>query len=252
MNKNILFAGLVNALNIVFIIGQLVNSTAGFSFRNSEFYIYLAIVVYYMFLFVNEIKIKYAPYVSPTFNTVTGGEESSNNKGSLERFMMDSYFKFCFALQGSAFFKWLTTLFKNDFKLNGSGFNEMSIFYSSIVIYVVMIASLYLFYEHKLIVDSVMKDFYIILVLNFSLFVLTFLIQAIDDRDLLKFFPRLADYAIFLVCSINSWQFYNFLLSKKLGVKKQSQQSQQSAPNPNSSYSQIQQPTQISSSYSQI
>ena len=132
--------------------------------------------------------------------------------------MMDHYFKFCFALQGFSIFDYISKKFLLYFERNDNNFKEFSLFYSTVVIYIILIASMYLFFEHKFDLANMIKDFFIIFILCFAMFILTSIIMWAHTGVFSYFLPRLGDYIIALVCALNSYQFYCFLLTKKYRI----------------------------------
>jgi len=60
--KNIIFSGLINVMNIAFLVGQL-NYQSLDVITTLNFYIFLAVFGYFVFIFINELKLKFCPFI---------------------------------------------------------------------------------------------------------------------------------------------------------------------------------------------
>ncbi len=223
--KNLIFACLTNFLNIIFLVGLFHNGKGNFKVSDTlgtfEFYNYLAIVFFYIYALVSEIMILCkSAEDNPLFS-----QEGNNtgNRLTADTFMKDHFFKFCFCLQGFAIFNYLHKKFEHNWPFDYSGYRELSLFYSSIILYVIMMASLYCFFDHKPLLEAMVKEIFGILVINFSLFILTSIITSAVEKDLKNTLFKFSEFILAWFCNLNSYQFYHFLLNKKLGIKSKEQ-----------------------------
>ena len=155
--------------------------------------------IYYLYALVKEIKIM-----------------SCQDTNSAEKsFMRDTFFKFCFSLQGYSAFIHVHSKCQQEFQFNDTALGEVIAYYSTFFLFVIMILSIH-FTKHKVIEEQYNRDIFILL----GFIVIMYLVSSIlmsFSFGVSYFVINFGNYLYIILLTTSFYQFYYWLVTNKLG-----------------------------------
>ena len=200
----LIYAGVITGLNIFTIIERFTQIQALRILDDVKFQIFCFATVYWAYMFI--VMCKDVMCKSP----------------NLDRFYSwahNTAFKFIFCFQGYSAYSYLSDKFFTLWRM-GKFLPEFSLMYYTLILYVLMALSIF-FYWYKLNVTNFLKDIMVISIITAIAYIVCGITKVIDgngkstDWGILS--PLLGIYLVVFVMAFNSFQFYNFIVSRKTG-----------------------------------
>ncbi len=199
--KLVLFltASILNTLCVVYKLTKLENF---FDFlTNISFITFGFTSLYYIYAFIKELKVLFC--------------DDTHSKD--HSFMRDTYFKFCFSFQGCAAVLQVHSKFKEKFENNSTIEGELVGYYSTIIVFVIMILTIH-FTQHKVLTEKFKRDILILLLFIGFLFIMSSVLVTLSKWEWGYVAVNINKYLYVILFTTSMYQFYNWLIANKLGM----------------------------------
>jgi len=205
MNQEIILLFYFGAITIFNILALIYKLTHLYNFvdflTNIGFITFCFTTLYFLYAFIKQLRIL-----------------SCNDKHTTDdSFMRDTYFKFCFSFQGYSTFIHLHDKLLTRFTVNTTVEGELVGYYSTFILFILMTLAIH-FTPHKLLIAKFHRDIVILLGFIAIMFIFSSIMVSIDRFGWNFISLNTGNYMYVVLLSTSTYQFYNWMLSNKLGV----------------------------------
>jgi len=199
----LIYSAVVGGLDIFALVYQFTNMKAINLLDNIGLQILIANTIYFVYMFIINCK------------------DTMCNNPNIDQFYFwaqNTLFKFLFCLQGYLAYAYLTLKFSIEWRMNGEFLQEFTFMYYTLVLYILMAFSVYI-WHYTLAIANFLKDLLVLCIIVLVLWAVYSFTKAINGNgkssDWGIFVPALGMYLLIFVMAFNSFQFYNFIVSRK-------------------------------------
>jgi len=201
MLSSLIFASVLTGLNIYALIYRFKEAPAELILYDITFQVFVFVTIFYIYMVIVEIKETF--FKSP-------------NLDRFYDFCKNTLFKFLFCFQGYSFYVYLKVKFTSAMKFNGTFQEEFTLMYFQLILYILLMFSIY-FFRYKLAILNFLNDLLVILIVTLVFYAISSIYISSKAKDWSSCVPNLAEYLIVFAMAFNSFQFYNLIVARRTG-----------------------------------